>query len=396
MYFVNVQDEEAYVCIYSHRSADTILFYHQGGVDIGDVDSKALKLDVPVDRTVTVAEIEKHLLVHLSGDKKQRVAKFVYNLYQSYVDLYFTYLEINPLVVTKDSIYILDLAAKIDSTADFICRPKWGDIDYPPPFGRDAYPEEAYIADLDAKSGASLKLTILNRNGRIWTMVAGGGASVIYSDTICDLGGTSELANYGEYSGAPSEQQTYEYAKTILTLMTSSPKHPQGKVLITGGGIANFTNVAATFKGIITALREFQPKLKEHNVSIYVRRAGPNYQEGLRKMREYGSTLGIPLHVFGPETHMTAICGMALGKRTIPQTSSADFATANFLLPGGQQQQDAKNKHTTDGGENSGKFVIGNVIANHFVFLKHLFLYIWNEHKSEREKKHTFIILFRI
>ncbi len=60
-------------------------------------------------------------------------------------------------------------------------------------------------------------------------MVAGGGASVIYSDTICDLGGASELANYGEYSGAPSEQQTYEYAKTILSLMTQE-KHPEGKV----------------------------------------------------------------------------------------------------------------------------------------------------------------------
>lgn len=272
----------------------------------------------------------------------------MHKLYQTYVNLYFTYLEINPLVVTKDSIYILDLAAKLDATADFICRTQWGDIDYPPPFGRDAYPEEAYIADLDAKSGASLKLTILNRNGRIWTMVAGGGASVIYSDTICDLGGTSELANYGEYSGAPSEQQTYEYAKTILTLMTSSPKHPLGKVLITGGGIANFTNVAATFKGIITALREFQPKLIEHNVSIYVRRAGPNYQEGLRKMREYGSSLGIPLHVFGPETHMTAIVGMALGKRPIPSTAEADFATANFLLPSGQQQQDAAKASTTE------------------------------------------------
>lgn len=260
--------------------------------------------------------------------------------------MYFTYLEINPLVVTKDSIYILDLAAKLDSTADFICKPKWGDIDYPPPFGRDAFPEEAYIADLDAKSGASLKLTILNRNGRIWTMVAGGGASVIYSDTICDLGGAEELANYGEYSGAPSEQQTYEYAKTILTLMTSSPKHPQGKVLITGGGIANFTNVAATFKGIITALREFQGALKEHNVSIYVRRAGPNYQEGLRKMREFGKILGVPLHVFGPETHMTAICGMALGKRPIPENSNAEGATANFLLPGGQQ---ADTKSSTSG-----------------------------------------------
>lgn len=46
-----------------------------------------------------------------------------------------------------------------------------------------------------------MKLTILNKKGRIWTMVAGGGASVIYSDTICDLGGANELANYGEYSG---------------------------------------------------------------------------------------------------------------------------------------------------------------------------------------------------
>lgn len=76
----------------------------------------------------------------------------------------------------------------------------------------------------------------------------------------------------------------------------------------------------------------------DHNVSIFVRRAGPNYQEGLRKMREIGGTLGIPLFVFGPETHMTAICGMALGKRTIPKSCNADFATANFLLPSGQQQ----------------------------------------------------------
>ncbi|XP_065369896.1 ATP-citrate synthase isoform X2 [Calliphora vicina] len=347
--------EEMYVCIYSHRSADTILFYHQGGVDIGDVDAKALKLDIPVNTDVTLEDINSKLLTEVPAGKKERIAQFIIALYKTFADLYFTYLEINPLVVTDDSMYILDLAAKLDSTADFICRPKWGDIDYPPPFGRDAYPEEAYIADLDAKSGASLKLTILNRNGRIWTMVAGGGASVIYSDTICDLGGASELANYGEYSGAPSEQQTYEYAKTILNLMTSSPKHPEGKILITGGGIANFTNVAATFRGIITALREFQPKLVEHNVSIFVRRAGPNYQEGLRKMREFGSSLGIPLHVFGPETHMTAICGMALGKRPIPQTTSAEFSTANFLLPGGQNAQPELRTLTGDAGNDNVK-----------------------------------------
>lgn len=81
-------------------------------------------------------------------------------------------------------------------------------------------------------------------------MAAGGGASVIYSDTVCELGGAEELANYGEYSGAPNENQTYEYAKTILGLLCAH-HHPKGKVLIIGGGIANFTNVAATFKGAI-------------------------------------------------------------------------------------------------------------------------------------------------
>jgi len=46
-------------------------------------------------------------------------------------------------------------------------------------------------------------------------------------DTICDMGGAAELANYGEYSGAPSEQQTYDYAKTLLSLMCKQV-HPQG------------------------------------------------------------------------------------------------------------------------------------------------------------------------
>ena len=100
-------------------------------------------------------------------------------------------------MVSDGKVHMLDLAAKLDSTAEYLCKLDWGDIEFPPPFGRDALPEvmkpslrhymiplnflqEAYVAELDAKSGASLKLTILNKKGRIWTMVAGGGASVIY------------------------------------------------------------------------------------------------------------------------------------------------------------------------------------------------------------------------
>ncbi|XP_040187621.1 ATP-citrate synthase isoform X2 [Rana temporaria] len=325
------QEEEFYVCIYAAREGDYVLFHHEGGVDVGDVDAKAQKFLVGVGERLTEQDVKNHLLVHAAPDKKDVLASFITGLFNLYEDLFFTYLEINPLVVTKDGVYVLDMAAKVDATADYICKAKWGDVDFPPPFGREAYPEEAYIADLDAKSGASLKLTILNPRGRIWTMVAGGGASVVYSDTICDLGGVDELANYGEYSGAPSEQQTYDYAKTILSLMTRE-KHLDGKILIIGGSIANFTNVAATFKGIVRAIKDFQGPLKEHEVTIFVRRGGPNYQEGLRVMGEVGKTTGIPIHVFGTETHMTAIVGMALGHRPIPNQPPTAAHTANFLL----------------------------------------------------------------
>ncbi|CAF1086496.1 unnamed protein product [Didymodactylos carnosus] len=324
--------DEMYICIYSDRAGEVILFHHQGGVDIGNVDEKALKYSVPIDETFNVTVMETTLLKNVPEKKQKHLSTFITKLFEIYMELHFTYLEINPLVVTADNIYILDLASRLDQTADYLCASKWGKIEFPPPFGRDAYAEEAYIAELDAKSGASLKLTVLNPKGRVWTMVAGGGASVIYSDTICDLGFANELANYGEYSGAPSEQQTYEYAKTLLSLIVKE-KHPDGKILIIGGGIANFTNVAATFKGIVKALQQYREQLIETKVSIFVRRAGPNYQEGLRIMREVGASLGVIIHVFGPETHMTAIVGMALGKHPIKPPEQPELTTANFLLP---------------------------------------------------------------
>ena len=181
-----------------------------------------------------------------------------------------------------------------------------------------------------------MKLTVLNEKGRIWTMVAGGGASVIYADTIVDMGGVNELANYGEYSGGPNEQQTYVYAKTVLDLMCRHP-HKDGKILIIGGGIANFTNVADTFKGIMRALRETKIRLQENKTKVFVRRGGPNHLEGLRLMKELGTAIDVPIHVYGPETHMTAIVGMAMGKRAIvdptAQMEEEKKAGQNFSMP---------------------------------------------------------------
>ena len=44
----------------------------------------------------------------------------------------------------------------------------------------------------------------------------------------------------------------------------------------------------------MSALRKYQQQLILGNVAIYVRRAGPNYQEGLRMMRELGEHLSTP------------------------------------------------------------------------------------------------------
>jgi ATP citrate (pro-S)-lyase len=320
-------EDEHYVCIVSNRNGEEILFHHEGGVDIGDVDSKAMRLQVSLETTPSPAEVTQALLGGIKPKRQEILSKFIVKMLELYRSLHFVYMEINPIVLVDKQVSVLDMAAKLDETASFLVGDKWGEIHFPPAFGRAKFPEEEFIADLDGKTGASLKLTILNHRGRIWTMVAGGGASVVYADTIADLGFGHELANYGEYSGAPSEAHTYQYARTILDLMTREPDS-RGKILIIGGGIANFTDVALTFKGIIRAIEEYQQLLKEHKVTIWVRRGGPNYQEGLRVMREVGKRTGVSIHVFGPETHITGIVPMALGLVQLPSLAAEKMAVS--------------------------------------------------------------------
>jgi len=304
---------EYYIAIKGNREGDIVYFSNHGGVDIESVWDTVAEIKVGVDEDIDKIDIEKQLPKDTPKENKKIIAAFIKGLYHFYDNLGYTYLEINPFAIENNEIIPLDLVARIDDTSEFEHILQWGQLSFPAPFGRKLSDEEMYVKELDAKTGASLKLTILNPKGRVWTMVAGGGASVIYADTIVDLGFRDELANYGEYSGNPSTESTYQYAKTIIELMTKE-KAPKGqpKFLIIGGGIANFTDVAKTFTGITMALREYKKKLIDTNVKIYVRRGGPNYQEGLKIMKNLGEELGIPIEVYGPETHMTRVVPMAL------------------------------------------------------------------------------------
>ena len=102
---------------------------------------QATKFTIPICEETDAATIQSKLLTKVKTSDQKRVGEFIEAVYIVYKDLYFTYLEVNPLVVKSDGIYVLDLAAKIDQTAEFLCSSKWGKIGFPPPFGREAFPE---------------------------------------------------------------------------------------------------------------------------------------------------------------------------------------------------------------------------------------------------------------
>ena len=64
--------------------------------------------------------------------------------------------------------------------------------------------------------------------------------------------------------------------------------------------MANFTNIAETFQGIVDALDEIKP-----SYPIVVRRAGPYEEEGMKLMRECAERNNLNMKLFGKETPMS-------------------------------------------------------------------------------------------
>ncbi|EFJ42693.1 hypothetical protein VOLCADRAFT_97107 [Volvox carteri f. nagariensis] len=309
-------EEEFYLSITSTRNGWEVSFSEAGGIHIEENWDKLRTVvldttDCPLD-SARVAP----LIAGLPLELKPALERFILAAFAVFNDLDCTLLEMNPWTLdASGQPFPLDMRVELDDTSKYRNGPKWnvGDVEleFPLPFGRLLTPAEEAVSALDEATGASLKFTVLNPAGRVWLMVAGGGASVIYTDTIADLGFAQELGNYGEYSGAPNTSETYQYARTVLDCATAHADG-RGRVLLIGGGIANFTDVAATFTGIIQALKEKKAALQAAKVRIFVRRGGPNYQKGLALMRSLGDELGVPIGVYGPESSMTGICAEAI------------------------------------------------------------------------------------
>lgn len=207
-----------------------------------------------------------------------------------------SFLEMNPIVERGDKIIPLDMAVEVDSAAS--------DLSILP--DRMLTKSEKEIAILDNHTPASLKFKLINPAGRIWMLLSGGGASLVLADEVADLDLGSELANYGEYSGAPSDDDVYAYTKIILTQLLESSSS-KSKAIIIAGGVANFTDVAKTFKGIIRALSEKSQELNSQNVKVFVRRGGPNEERGLTLMQNFLNEKNLLGCIFGRSTPLTVV-----------------------------------------------------------------------------------------
>ena len=291
---------EYYLAVERTRAGNMVMFSKLGGIH---VESQAGAIKREPLMPSSSAHIEQTL---------ELPAGTLAKLAEVFQDNYFAFLEINPLVVIDGVPQLLDAAVEVDDQAAPFVHERWTPADF-----RDSVkltPEEIAVKELAGQSQASFALRVINPNGAFFLLLSGGGASIVVADEVANLGYGQELGNYGEYSGNPNVEETYLYTKQVLSLLLKSTA-PR-KVLIIGGGVANFTDIRQTFKGVIQAIDEVKGQLREQGIKVFVRRGGPHEAAGLAAMEAFLQREGLHGLVAGPELTMSKIVPAAAASLT--------------------------------------------------------------------------------
>lgn len=289
-YFEHEEKEEQYFSLERVREGVRVLHAAGGGVNIEEHPEA-------VGRFVISEEADIASIAAKTGLPQP----FLSHMYKVFNASHFAFLEINPLIVRGETVHALDAAVLVDSAAGFFVPGIWSDDDIVKTKAKHI--AEEHVDALAATTPAALKLSVINPDGALFFLLSGGGGSIVIADEAQLEGVGHMIANYGEYSGGPTREETYLYAKEIITMMLESKA--QKKALVIAGGVANFTDVKKTFLGIIDALKERSEELRGQHVKVYVRRGGPNEKEGLRLMHDFLETEGLLGSVHGSDTVIT-------------------------------------------------------------------------------------------
>lgn len=296
-YVPHAPNQEHYVAFLRAADGVELKYTPKGGMEVesqGDSIQHALLSAEDYDSAQNTTGLDNTL------------GRTLFDLFQK---THMTLLEINPFVAHEGGYLPLDAAVEVDSSAVFFVDGLWGNAD----IRTSSQPSgiEHAVEVINSKSPASLSLRVLNPDGSIFLLLSGGGASIVVADELSYLKRHKAIANYGEYSGNPTTEETYLYTKEVLRLMLNSKARK--KSLVIAGGVANFTDVAKTFAGIIRAMDELAPAISKQKIRVFVRRGGPNQQKGLEAMARFLERIDVPNKVYGPEESLATVIKQVAG-----------------------------------------------------------------------------------
>ncbi len=261
--------KEFYLSILLDRSKgqNVIMYSTEGGMDIEEVahktPEKIFKEWVHPGGGLQGFQARKIAFnFGLSGEAFKNCVKFVTNLYNAYVGLDCSMLEINPLFKTSDEkIIAVDCKMNLDDNA--LMR----------------HPDLAAMRDTTEEDPTEVEagqynLNFVKLDGNVGCMVNGAGLAMATMDMIKLSGG--EPANFLDVGGS-ANAQTVEAGFRIIM------KDPNVKAILINifGGIVRCDRVAA---GVIDAYN----KLGNINIPIIVRLQGTNAVEAKKLIDESG------------------------------------------------------------------------------------------------------------
>ncbi|CAD0195551.1 unnamed protein product [Chrysodeixis includens] len=269
---VNIK-RETYFSIVMERSFNgaAIVASPAGGMDIEAVAEKTPHLlkTVPVDIFEGVTDKVANELaefLEFKGPLKSKCAEEIKKLWELFLKVDATQLEINPLVETDDGRVIsVDAKINFDDNANF----RQQEI-----FALDDLSE----SDPREREAASLNLTYIDMDGSIGCMVNGAGLAMATMDIITLNGGRA--ANFLDLGGGVGQKQV----SAALKILESDPKVKSIFVNVFGG-IVNCVTIA---NGIIAACKENPPKHP-----LIVRLEGTNSEIALKLLEESGLPMKI-------------------------------------------------------------------------------------------------------
>jgi citryl-CoA synthetase large subunit len=271
--------EEQYVSIVydTNRKQPMVVYSCAGGMDIEDVADHKIK-KFPLDIHEEVIDID---------------VPYAQKLWDCFRAEDTRQVEINPLVKTTDGRFVAaDAKVAIDDDA-FYRHEERKNLEPRTMLGRLPTERELAVKKIDEGEayyrGTAGKY--IEMDGDIAILFSGGGASIANMDALIKCG--LKPANYTEYSGNPPREKVAALAKIVLS-------KPGLRGLWIAGGVANFTNIADTFAGIVDAIDEVKP-----TYPIVVRRAGPSEEEGMRIMQQCAERNGLNIKLFGKEMSMS-------------------------------------------------------------------------------------------